>query len=134
VPIFAHPERIRYFQDDVSRYESVVRLGAYGQITTGSITGRFGSTVEEFSEELLRKRLVHVLASDAHNIRGRPPVLGHALDVMVPMVGEEVALAMANEFPAALLRGEEIELPAGGQPPVRRRGFFARLFGNDESA
>jgi protein-tyrosine phosphatase len=77
---------------------------------------------------------VHVLASDAHNIRGRPPVLGHALEVMVSMVGEEVALAMANEIPAALLRGEEIELPAGGPSPVRRRGFFARLFGNDKSA
>jgi protein-tyrosine phosphatase len=134
VPIFAHPERVRYFQDDVSRYEAVVRLGAYGQITSGSITGKFGSSVEEFSEELLRKRLVHVLASDAHNIRGRPPILGSALDVMVPMLGEEVALAMANEIPAALLRGEEIELPGGAPPPARRRGLFARWFGNDKSA
>jgi len=134
VLIFAHPERIRYFQDDVSRYETIIRQGAYGQITTGSVTGGFGSAVEEFSEELLRKQLVHVLASDAHNVRGRPPVLGRALDVMVPMIGEEVALAMANEIPAALLRGEEIELPAGGPAPTRRRGLFARLFGNDESA
>ena len=33
--VFAHPERIRYFQEDVRRYEAVVRLGAFGQITAG---------------------------------------------------------------------------------------------------
>jgi protein-tyrosine phosphatase len=69
--LFAHPERIRYFQDDLSRYEAVIRLGAFGQITTGSVTGLFGEEVEEFSEELARKRLVHVVSSDAHNTRGR---------------------------------------------------------------
>ena len=81
LPIFAHPERVRYFQDDIRRYESVIRFGGYGQITTGSITGGFGEDVQEFSTELLRKRLVHVVASDAHNIRRRPPVLSRAIDV-----------------------------------------------------
>jgi protein-tyrosine phosphatase len=32
--LVAHPERIRYFQEDVRRYEAVLRLGAFGQITT----------------------------------------------------------------------------------------------------
>ena len=76
--LFAHPERIRFFQDDIRRYEAVVHLGAWGQITTGSVTGQFGRTAQQFSEEVLRKGLVHVLASDSHNLRGRPPVLSEA--------------------------------------------------------
>ena len=52
--VLAHPERIRYFQDDVKRYEELVRLGAWGQITTGSILGDFGRDAQQFSEELLR--------------------------------------------------------------------------------
>ena len=64
--LVAHPERIRYFQEDVRRYESVLRLGAFGQITTGSVLGTFGEEIEEFSEELVRKRLV--LADDGRQI------------------------------------------------------------------
>ncbi len=126
VPILAHPERVRFFQDDIRRYESVIRLGAYGQITTGSITGAFGEEVQEFSKELLRKRLVHVLASDAHNVRRRPPVLSRAIDAMAPIVGDELARRMADDIPKALMNGEEIELPAA---PAYRRTFFSRLFG-----
>ena len=29
IVVFAHPERIKFFQDDIRRYEEVVRLGAF---------------------------------------------------------------------------------------------------------
>jgi protein-tyrosine phosphatase len=128
-PVFAHPERIRYFQDDVKRYAAVVRLGAYGQITTGSVTGVFGSATREFTEELLRKRLVHVLATDSHNLGGRAPVFSEAISTMTPLVGEELALSMCNDIPAALLKGESPELPATEQPRLERTSLFSRLFG-----
>lgn len=126
--LFAHPERIRYFQDDVSRYEAVIHLGAYGQITTGSITGTFGEDIEEFSEQLVRKRLVHVVASDAHNTRGRPPVMTAALDRMSGWIGHDVARRMADDIPKAFLAGVEPELPSADEPSPRRRSFVSRLF------
>jgi len=128
VPILAHPERIRYFEDDIAHYEAVVRLGAYGQITTGSLLGDFGRKTQEFSRELVRKGLVHVVASDAHNVRGRPPVLSHAVQALAAEVGEDLARQMADEIPRALLRGEDVELPET-KPPERRRSFFSRWFG-----
>lgn len=109
--VFAHPERIRFFQDDVARYESLVRLGAYGQITTGSILGLFGRRAREFSVELLRKGLVHAIASDAHNVRGRPPTLRAAAVAAGQLVGERRARAMVQDVPAALLAGREPEMP-----------------------
>lgn len=126
--LFAHPERIRYFQEDVSRYEAVIRLGAYGQITTGSILGTFGEDTRQFSDELLRKGLVHVLASDAHNTRGRPPVLSKALGALVALVGEERAQGMIGSAPRALLEGNGPELPPVDGAARRGRSWLGRWF------
>lgn len=127
--LFAHPERIRYFQDDIRRYESVVQLGGYGQITTGSVLGTFGSEARRFTEELLRKGLVHVLASDAHNVRGRPPILSEALEAAAALVGQRRALSMATDVPAALIEGREPEIPPVEQRTRRGSSFLGRLFG-----
>lgn len=129
--LFAHPERIRYFEDDVTRYEAVIRLGAFGQLTTGSVTGLFGEEIEAFSEELVRKGLVHVIASDAHNTRGRPPVLSAALARVASWVGEEHARRMADDIPRAFIEGRDPELPPLQAPKPRRRSFYSRLFGGD---
>ena len=45
------------------------------QVTAGSMTGAFGSTVRRFTAGLLRDGLVHVVASDAHDAVKRPPGL-----------------------------------------------------------
>ena len=125
--LFAHPERIRYFQDDVSRYESVIRLGSFGQITSGSVNGTFGPDVAEFSEEIARKGLVHVVASDAHNTRGRPPVLSVAVDRLASWVGLDAARRMADDIPRALLGGVDPQIPEP-EAPARKRSLAARLF------
>lgn len=124
--LFAHPERIKYFQDDPAHYEEVVRLGAWGQITTGSLLGVFGSTAAAFSEELLRKGLVHVVATDAHNTRGRPPRMRESLEFISGVVGETRAEAMATSIPRALLDGRPPEVP----PVVltKRSSFLGRFF------
>ena len=126
--LFAHPERIRYFQDDISRYEAVVRLGAFGQITTGSVTGVFGDDIAEFSEELARKRLVHVIASDAHNTRGRPPVISSAMGLLGSWTGDEFAERMAEDYPRAFIEGRDPDLPPPREEPARNRSWVSRLF------
>lgn len=128
VVVLAHPERIRYFQDDVSRYVEVVRMGAYGQLTTGSLLGTFGTSAREFSEELLEKRLVHVLATDAHNTRGRPPLMREAVEVAGEIVGERFAEAMATSIPRTLLDGREPDVPEPRADQPRKRGLLSRWF------
>lgn len=127
--VFAHPERIRFFQDDIKRYEAVVRLGALGQLTSGSVTGDFGEDVQEFSEELLRKSLVHVLASDAHNVKGRPPLLSPAVEAIIPLVGERRALSMTEDAPRTLLAGGQPELPPVDGARASSGSFLSRWFG-----
>jgi len=127
--VFAHPERIRYFQEDPSRYEALVRLGAYGQLTTGSILGVFGPEASKVSEWMLRRGLVHVLASDSHNIRGRRPVLRDAVAAVASLVGETMAGRMVNDIPAALLEGVEPDLPTPEEGPTRKRWGVPRWLG-----
>jgi protein-tyrosine phosphatase len=129
--LFAHPERIRYFQDDIARYEAVIRLGAFGQLTTGSVTGIFGADVMEFSEELARKRLVHVVASDAHNTRGRPPVITSAMSRLGAWTGEDFARRMTDEYPRAFIEGRDPDLPPAPEGTAPRRSWMARLLRGD---
>lgn len=125
--VFAHPERIRFFEDDLARYESVIRLGAFGQLTTGSVMGLFGQNIAAFSEELVRKRLVHVIASDAHNTRGRPPVMSAALARIASWAGDDFARRMVDDFPRAFVEGRDPELPSAPEPAARR-SLRDRLF------
>ena len=125
--LFAHPERIRYFQDDVRRYEAVIRLGSYGQLTTGSVTGVFGEDVTEFSRELAKKRLVHVIASDAHNTRGRPPVLSRSLPLLGSWLGDDLARRMVTDLPQAFVQGIDPEWASPAEKE-KRRSFVSRLF------
>jgi len=108
-PIFAHPERVRYFQDDLDRLERVVRQGALSQLTATALTGGFGSKVEGLSLEMVRRGLVHFLASDAHDLKHRPPVLSAARERLASLAGEEVARAAVEGHPRAVLEGRPVE-------------------------
>ena len=129
-PILAHPERIRWFQEDLDRLERALRHGALSQLTTTSLTGGFGSKVEEISLEMVRRRMVHFLASDSHDANYRPPRLSPAMQKLTAIAGEEVARRAVRDHPLAVIRGEPIEvpepLPAGGGPG--RPGGLSRLF------
>ena len=132
LPIFAHPEWIQYFRDDVSRYKEMIRLGAWGQITAGSVLGTFGGSARKFSEELIRGGLIHVLASDAHNVRGRPPRLREAATVIAGWVGDEAAERMVTSTPQSLLDGRDPQIPAVEEVrhEHRKRSFLSRIFGS----
>ncbi|GAB4375592.1 MAG: tyrosine protein phosphatase [Acidobacteriota bacterium] len=127
-PVIAHPERIRFFQEDPARYEEVVRLGALGQMTSSSLVGTFGRTIARLSEEWVARGLVHLLGSDAHDTEYRPPTLSAARERWAGLAGTESADLAADVHPRALVDGRPIE-PDPPAPPRRSRGFLARLLG-----
>lgn len=129
-PVIAHPERIRYFQEDTDRLEVLIRMGALSQVTASSLTGRFGSRVREISEQMIRRRCVHFLASDCHNLHGRQPGMESGYKKLVAIVGEDEARKMVHDNPAALIEGREVH--AGEPQPAAeggRRGGFRSLLG-----
>jgi protein-tyrosine phosphatase len=124
-PLMAHPERVAYYLEDIERVAASVRLGALTQVTAASITGRFGEKARDFAHVMLRRNLVHVIASDSHDVRYRPPILSEGLRGAAALVGEAAARRMVEEIPRAILEGRAVEAP---EPRVHaRRGFLARL-------
>ena len=120
--LLAHPERCPAFQREPARLERLVQAGVLVQVTAGSMTGAFGSTVRRFTASLLRDGLVHVVASDAHDAVKRPPGLraGFAsLEDELRGVGK-LAEWMTVGVPRAILDGAELpERPPLPRPPGR---------------
>jgi protein-tyrosine phosphatase len=110
-PILAHPERIEAFQRDPELLLGLVERGMLSQITAGSPIGVFGRRVQQFTAQLLRRNLVHVMSSDTHRPRGpRSPKLGAGIDAVTKLVGEESAMAMVLDTPRAILGDLAVEV------------------------
>jgi protein-tyrosine phosphatase len=76
-----------------------------------SLTGEFGPRIKQIAERLLTNRLIHFIASDAHSINGRPPILSEAVRMAERIVGKEEAQKMVTEYPQAILEGRKPNIP-----------------------
>jgi protein-tyrosine phosphatase len=127
-PIITHPERNAILRSQPDRLLKWVRVGCFIQVTAGSLTGTFGPGAQKYAWRWMADGLVHIVASDAHNMRGRPLRLQPAFDAVREQFGEEKARALFVENPMAAFEGGELphipELPDQFEKPRRRRFFF----------
>ena len=70
-PIIAHPERYKQIQDDISIVETLVNAGCLVQVDAGSILNHFGKNCKIAAEIMLKRKMVHVIGSDAHGLLGK---------------------------------------------------------------
>jgi protein-tyrosine phosphatase len=119
--VLAHPERSRAFIGRPDRLADLVRQGVRVQITAASLAGRFGRVVQRSALDLMRARLVHAIASDAHDASRRPPLpvdMFGAAERLLPGIRRNEQW-WTEISPAAILAGED-----PGEPPplgVRRQ-------------
>jgi len=122
-PILTHPERNRVLQQHISELERWVAGGCRLQITAQSLIGDFGRKARTCAFELLRRRLVDFVASDAHDSKNRTPRLDAAYAVVAKEFGSRYAQRLFETNPAAVLAGEP--LPESEQePPASRRPWW----------
>ncbi len=119
--IVTHPERYPAVLGQPERLAEWMRMGCLVQVTAGSLYGRFGRAAEAFSNELLERNWIHFLASDAHNLRSRPPHLQKAYDYVAEQAGEETARRLCETNPRAAVEGA----PWPAQPEAR--GLLERM-------
>lgn len=127
--IVTHPERNPLVRAAPDRLRGWIAAGCYVQVTGYSLLGRFGSEAGRAALEYLDRGWVHFVASDAHNLRGRPPKLRAAYDLVAARRGPQVARALFQDNPLAAWNGEPLpwipesdveEIPAA----TRRKRFF----------
>lgn len=107
VPIITHPERLTWVKSYYEVFCRLVLRGVWIQITAGSIEGRFGAHAHYWAERMLKEGLVHVIASDAHSVRQRPPKMQAAVALAAALVGEQEVQYMVTTRPTAVLNNTE---------------------------
>jgi protein-tyrosine phosphatase len=68
--------------------------------------GRMGRRAEKVAHELLAKRWVHFLATDAHNTSSRPPQMRDAHDIVAEKYDSEYAHLLCVSNPLAVFMND----------------------------
>ncbi len=131
-PIVTHPERNPLLQRRPEVLEHWVSIGCLVQVTAQSYTNGFGSRARKLSERLLDAGAVHFLATDAHDLKRRPPILSRCYDKVAEDKGQEIADLLLQQNPEAVINGR----PLPPQPDVAefksralKRRWFSFLTG-----
>lgn len=66
IPIIAHPERYTYFQNDISKIETLREEGTLFQVNYSSILGFYGSGAKKTMKYLLKNGYVDFFGTDIH--------------------------------------------------------------------
>lgn len=130
-PILTHPERNPTLQQNPDRLIPWLRDGLLCQVTAGSVTGSMGRTAQRFAHKLLEKRWVHFLATDAHNITSRPPLMRRAYGVIAKKYGESYADMLCLHNPMSVFEsrplGEHEMLGLEAEDEMKPETWWQRL-------
>ena len=135
VPVITHPERLSWIEGRYHVFQSLFRSGAWMQVTAGSLTGRFGNNARYWAERMLDDGMVHLLATDAHGVRHRAPLLAEGMQAAAKWVGAEEAQRLVLDRPMAVLenRAPKDVAPVPAHHPAghksRSQGVWAKLTG-----
>lgn len=99
ITVIAHPERNQVIQETPSKLKMFLEQGCLLQITAGSLTGNFGKKAKLTAKKLLQEKRVTLIATDAHNIDYRPPLLQEGLKQAIEIMGEIAATKLVLENP-----------------------------------
>lgn len=106
VPMIAHPERNK---DVMRNYQKIIPFVAEGcllQLTAASVCGLFGNSALTTAQRLLDASLVHVVATDSHNLKHRPPILAQARQTLASKYGAAAADSLTFGVPGMIAMGK----------------------------
>jgi protein-tyrosine phosphatase len=107
-PIITHPERNPILQDAQDRVLQWVDQGCAVQVTASAITGMWGQKAERVAAWLFERNAVHILSTDAHDTKRRIPSLSVARDRVGKLYGHDVAKALVDDNPRAVINDQPL--------------------------
>ncbi|MER3447687.1 MAG: tyrosine protein phosphatase [Candidatus Dadabacteria bacterium] len=87
--VLAHPERNQEIQKDPKRILELTGAGAFIQVTSGSFCGNFGEKAKRCAIQFAKDGAIDAVASDAHSIEKRPPIITDGLRVLEELIGKD---------------------------------------------
>ena len=122
--ILAHPEKEPELLHGAGLLDALIDAGCLVQVSASSITDP--KDREDFTalQSWFKRGMVHLLASDGHSPRRRPPLMAAAHREIGGWIGSVAADRIASGNGMALLRGQRIRVR---RPMAREaRGWFSR--------
>lgn len=107
-PIITHPERNPILRETLHRVAEWAEQGCVIQITGSALTGFWGERARRAALWLIEHQAAHVLATDAHDTEKRVPILSTARDAAAEICGQEMAHAMVDANPRAILANQRL--------------------------
>ena len=107
-PILAHAERYKCISSSIGRAEELERMGCCIQVNADSIMGANGWHIKRFTRSLLKKRMVHFVATDAHNDSRRAPYLMNCAKYIGRHFGEDYVMRLLQVNPSRIIADEYI--------------------------
>ncbi|MDC9500789.1 tyrosine-protein phosphatase [Pseudoalteromonas sp. Angola-18] len=101
-PIIPHPERNRDIQANPYYIDRLQQLNCEFQLTASSIQGEWGEQAQKISIDMLKRDWVSYVASDAHSVKRRPPILSKAKQTVCDLLGPDKAHNLFVANPAKL--------------------------------
>ncbi len=106
VPIVAHVERYSDIVSHASYVEDLVDMGCYIQVNASSIMGKYGFGISHFTKKLLKNRLVHFVATDAHDNKTRAPELLECRNYVAKKYGDAYSQKIFYDNPMSVIQNE----------------------------
>jgi protein-tyrosine phosphatase len=103
-PMIAHPERNKGLLERPEKLSPLLEQGCLLQLTAASVIGDFGPKAEKMALSLIAEGLATVVATDAHHIKKRPPLLRQAYDIVSKYEGNAIAQKLMVDTPWAIAR------------------------------
>jgi len=107
-PIITHPERNPILRESPQRVAEWAEQGFIIQMTGSALTGFWGERKRRAALWLLERQAVHVLATDAHDTEKRVPILSTAREAAAEICGEDVAEALVETNPRAIISNQPL--------------------------
>ncbi|MBE5860870.1 MAG: hypothetical protein E7301_12230 [Butyrivibrio sp.] len=108
MPVLAHVERYADIAKHIKYVDELIDMGVYIQVNANSVMGKYGLGIRHFTRELLKEKMVHFIATDAHDNKGRAPHLLSCRDFVESRYGEDYAIRIFHDNAMKILRDEII--------------------------
>lgn len=108
IPVIAHPERYVAVQNAPGVAVQWYDRGYIVQLNKGSLLGRLGQTAYDTAWYLLSNQTAHVIASDAHDMRGRAPGFQSLLPRLREYCSADYVTKLLEENPYKIVTDQDI--------------------------
>lgn len=122
-PIIVHPERNTMLIENPNRLIPFLEMGVLTQLTAPSYLGLFGKEIKKTAKKMMTNNMIHMVASDAHNVEKRSFFMKEVYEQIEKDFGQERVKAM-EQVAKDILNGDEVIVPEFIEIKKKKFGLF----------